>query len=351
MKRVYNILFLCTGNACRSQMAEGFAKYYADRAPAFPIGVSSAGIESHGINSMAVQVMREAGVDITSQSSKIMHPESLATADLVVTLCSDADKNCPVLPPHVERVHWPLKDPARAIGTEGSRLKLFRESRDDIRARVAELVSGLLLAHLGQITSFGADDVRVLRRDSLYQGFFELQKFTLQHRLFAGGWSDELQRELFVRGQAVAVLPYDPETGELALIEQFRIGAIDENESAWLLELVAGMVEVGETPEVVALRECQEEIGVEPYQLIPMFNYLVSPGGTNERIHLYLGLTNVEQAAGLHGVQAGGEDIRVTRLSLAMARAAMVAGRINNAATIMALQWLLLNKEQVGAPV
>jgi len=134
-----NILFLCTGNSCRSQMAEGWARYFAGNA----CGIQSAGIEAHGKNPRAIAIMREAGIDISGQESTRVTPAMLEQADLVVTVCGHADENCPVLPPGTRKVHWPLDDPARATGTEEEILQVFRASRDDIRERVKTLLKGL----------------------------------------------------------------------------------------------------------------------------------------------------------------------------------------------------------------
>ncbi len=136
MKRRFNILFLCTGNACRSQMAEGWARWFGQ--PLFE--VQSAGIECHGKNPRAIAVMKEAGLDISGQESTRVTDEMLARADLVVTVCGHADEHCPVLPPGTRKEHWPLPDPARAEGTEEEIMAVFRASRDDIRQRVRELL-------------------------------------------------------------------------------------------------------------------------------------------------------------------------------------------------------------------
>ncbi|AEB72405.1 arsenate reductase (thioredoxin) [Lentilactobacillus buchneri] len=131
------IYFLCTGNSCRSQMAEGFGKQYlGDHYRVF-----SAGIEKHGVNPMAVQVMAEAGVDISSQTSKLIDPTILNHADLVVTLCSDAEKRCPITPPQVARQHWPFPDPAAATGSSSEQLQVFREVRDAIKARIIDFAN------------------------------------------------------------------------------------------------------------------------------------------------------------------------------------------------------------------
>ena len=137
-ERKLKILFLCTGNSCRSQMAEGWANHLGrDRVEAM-----SAGIEAHGKNPRAIAVMREAGVDISRQESTRVTPEMLASADLVVTVCGHADEHCPVLPPGVRKKHWPLEDPAKATGTEDEIMKKFRATRDEVRRRVDDLIGG-----------------------------------------------------------------------------------------------------------------------------------------------------------------------------------------------------------------
>lgn len=128
-KKIY---FLCTGNSCRSQMAEGWAKKLLGD----EWEVQSAGIEAHGLNPRAVKAMAEVGIDISNQKSKVIDPEYLNHADLVVTLCSDADQRCPMTPPHVKRVHWGFDDPAKADGSEEEVMQAFRRVRDEIGARI-----------------------------------------------------------------------------------------------------------------------------------------------------------------------------------------------------------------------
>ena len=134
-----NILFLCTGNACRSQMAEGWVRALA----ADSITVQSAGIDAHGKNPRAIAVMAEAGQDISQQESTRVDTAMLAAADLVVTVCGHADEHCPVLPPGTRKEHWPLDDPARATGSEAEIMAVFRASRDEIRQRVEALLQRL----------------------------------------------------------------------------------------------------------------------------------------------------------------------------------------------------------------
>jgi len=145
----FNLLFLCTGNSCRSQMAEGWARAFG----AGHIAVASAGIEAHGKNPRAIAVMKEAGLDISNQESTQLTPAMLDRADLVVTVCGHADEHCPLLPPGTRKLHWPLDDPARATGSEEDIMTVFRASRDDIRDRVKALVTGLL----EQASCTGAD--------------------------------------------------------------------------------------------------------------------------------------------------------------------------------------------------
>lgn len=133
------ILFLCTGNSCRSQMAEGWAHALSGGT----IEAASAGLVAHGKNPRAVAVMAESGVDISRQESKQVTGAMLARADVVVTVCGDADERCPVLPPGVRKIHWPLQDPARANGSEEEVLRVFRATRDAIRDHVRGLLQEL----------------------------------------------------------------------------------------------------------------------------------------------------------------------------------------------------------------
>ncbi|MDT3427643.1 arsenate reductase [Paenibacillus forsythiae] len=126
------IYFLCTGNSCRSQMAEGWAKKYLGNG----WNIYSAGIEAHGLNPKAVQAMSEAGMDISGQTSDIIDPELLGSADLVVTLCGDAADKCPVTPPKVKREHWGFDDPAKAQGTEEEKWAVFQRVRDQVGERI-----------------------------------------------------------------------------------------------------------------------------------------------------------------------------------------------------------------------
>ena len=193
--------------------------------------------------------------------------------------------------------------------------------------------------------SLGDGDVEVLAREAVYEGFFSMEKLHLRHRLFAGGWSREFTRELFVRGRAVGVLLYDPERKLVGMVEQFRVGALGLPEGPWQLEVVAGIVEVGETSEDVANRELVEEAGIDRVKLLPICEYLVSPGGTNERLELFCGLVDLRDKGGNFGLASENEDILLHVMSESDALRALAAGECNNAASIICLQWLQLNRD------
>lgn len=186
--------------------------------------------------------------------------------------------------------------------------------------------------------------VEILERHTAYQGFFRLEVLRLRHRLFAGGWSEVITRELFERGHAVAVLPYDPILDQVVLIEQFRVGALDAPGGSWLLEIVAGMAEDDEPIADVAARETAEEAGCTVSVLEPNCRFLVSPGGTSERIHLFCGRVDARGVGGVHGIAAEHEDIRVLAMPASTAFDYVAQGRIDSAAPIIALQWLQLHR-------
>ncbi len=191
------------------------------------------------------------------------------------------------------------------------------------------------------------EGVKIIERETGYSGFFRLYRYRLRHRLFAGGWTPVITRELFERGHAVAVLPYDPVRDKVVLVEQFRIGALEAEGGPWLLECIAGMIENGEPPQTVARREAREEADCELMELVSVADYLVSPGGTSERIRLYCGKADVSDVGGIHGLAEEHEDIRVTVVSFQQAMALLQEGRINSAAPIIALQWLAMNRERL----
>lgn len=184
---------------------------------------------------------------------------------------------------------------------------------------------------------------KMLAKENLHSGFFQLNRYQLKHQLFAGGWGESFYREVFERGHAVAVLLFDPKRDIVALVEQFRAGAIDTESNPWVLELVAGMIDEGESPEAVAERETIEETGCEIKRLAKICEYLVSPGGATERIWLYLGEIDSHELSDIAGLADENEDIKIHKLSIEQAFEGLDNGRFNNAMTLIALQWLKLN--------
>jgi ADP-ribose pyrophosphatase len=197
--------------------------------------------------------------------------------------------------------------------------------------------------------SFQQSDVEILDQSTVFQGFFRINSFRVKHKLFQGGWSSEVKRELFERGHAVIVLPYDVKNDSLVLVEQFRIGALDNPNGPWLLEAIAGMIEPGETVEQVAERESEEEAGLKLSEFWPMLSYQSSPGGSTERIHLLLAKLTHPVETGVYGLASEQEDIKVHNLSRQVAMQLLQSGKIDNAATVIALQWLALNLDEVKA--
>lgn len=196
---------------------------------------------------------------------------------------------------------------------------------------------------------FEQKDVEIKESHVAYQGFFKLLTMRLKHRLFGGGWSSEITRELLDRGDACAALLYDPKNDLIGLIEQFRIGALKAEEGPWCLEVVAGMIEEGETPEQVVEREILEETGLRDVQLLPITSYYSSPGGSTELIHLFCGLCDLSHAGGVHGLSSEHEDILLRVFSAASVFPVMLRGRANNAATLIGLQWLSENRSRLKA--
>lgn len=187
----------------------------------------------------------------------------------------------------------------------------------------------------------------IVERVTRYQGFFTIAVLRLRHALFRGGWSEVLTRELFERGDSVAVIPYDPMQDRVVLIEQFRVGALRPGEHPWLLEIVAGVVEAGESPEQVARREAMEEAGCAIRHLLRVGSFYPSPGGSSEKITLYCGIVDSTGLGGIHGLAEEAEDIRARVVEFAEVQGMLERGDINSALPYMGLQWLLLNRERL----
>ena len=191
--------------------------------------------------------------------------------------------------------------------------------------------------------TFAKNDVEIIARETLYSGFFSMELYRFRHRLFNGEMSGEIKREIFERGHAAVLLPYDPVRDEVVLVEQVRIAAYDTSETPWLLEMVAGMIEEGESLEDVARREALEEAGLVVGRTKPVLSYLASPGGTTERSSIMVGEVDATTAEGIHGLADENEDIRVHVVSRELAYQWVEEGKIDNAASVIALQWLQLH--------
>ena len=192
-----------------------------------------------------------------------------------------------------------------------------------------------------------ADDVEVVDRTRVYDGYLKVERFRLRHRRHQGGWTGEMSRELIERGHAVAVLPYDPARDVVVLIEQFRIGAYAAGIDPWQIEIVAGIIEPGEALDDVARRESLEEAGCAVGELIPACRFLTSPGVLSETVEIFVGRTDSQGLGGVHGLDAEHEDIRVLTAGLDEALAWLDQGRIQNAPAVVALLWLGRHREAV----
>jgi ADP-ribose diphosphatase len=190
---------------------------------------------------------------------------------------------------------------------------------------------------------YGDEDVRVLDSELAYNGHFSVRKLTLQHRLFAGGWSKPIVRELFERGDAVGVLPYDPVSDSLVLIEQFRPGAIRGEDSPWMLELIAGVVEAGESDEELVHREAEEEAACELSELVPIARFFPSAGACSEQIRLFCGRVERAGIDEVHGLAQEAEDILVHSVPRTEALRMLDENLIDNGHTLIALQWLRIH--------
>ncbi|SFB81999.1 NUDIX domain-containing protein [Pseudoalteromonas denitrificans] len=201
---------------------------------------------------------------------------------------------------------------------------------------------------MNNISIFKSDDIEVVEKEAVYKGFFKIERYGFRHKLFSGGYSDIIYREILERGHAVAVLPYDAANDTVLLIEQVRIGALDPtlDKSPWLLECIAGMADGSDDYQKVAIKEAQEEAGLELDNLTFMLSYLSSPGGTTERLYLYLAQTDLSQSGGLFGLDHEGEDIKVHVIPRLEAMTYLEQGCIDNAASVICLQWLALNLDK-----
>ena len=332
-------------------MAEGWARAFAAQHDPSSFIFSSAGLEAHGLNPRAVAVMEQNGIDVSAHTSDVLTDRMLSQADLIVSLCLYADTNCPLLPAGTAKRQLTFADPAQATGTEAVISAQFQsvccEIRDAIEILIQELSAGQK-ASVGQAEgerSFQQSDVDILSHASIYKGFLKVDRLHLKHQLFEGGWSERLERELLIKEQAVGVLLIDPETDQVVMVRQFRVGMLWQPQSPWPLELVAGMVDKDETLETVALRETQEETGLAASGLTKICEYFNSPGVSTEKVTLFCAQVDARAASGIHGLESEHEDIKVIAIPRERALEGIRSGAINNAMSVIALQWLELNQK------
>lgn len=195
---------------------------------------------------------------------------------------------------------------------------------------------------------FGEKDLKIIKKENKYSGFCRVELYTLQTKLFAGGWSEPYQREVVDRYQAVAALPYDPITDQVVLIEQFRIGTL-YSKKHWLFEVVAGIKDKGhdESFEDLIRREIEEEAGLRAGKLLKICDYYSSPGATSELVKIFCAEVDASKAPIFSGILAEHEDIKVHVIAASLAFKALENNFVNNAATIIALQWLKINHQKV----
>ncbi len=181
-------------------------------------------------------------------------------------------------------------------------------------------------------------DWKILKREESFSGFFKLISYRIEHALFAGG-TGVINREVLQRGHAAAVMPYDSSTDSVLLIEQFRAGVMHTDQSPWLHEFIAGMVEEGEHSADVVKREALEEAGLALDQVHFINTYFPSPGGSAETIDLYWAAADLSQAGGIFGLPSEGEDIKSSVVTFDRAMQMLDDGIINNSVTMLLLLW------------
>ncbi|KAK6020325.1 putative ADP-ribose pyrophosphatase, partial [Ostertagia ostertagi] len=191
------------------------------------------------------------------------------------------------------------------------------------------------------------EKAELIERTVAFQGYFRIARYLFRHSLYQGGQSGEVKREVFERGQVAAVLPYDPVRDEVVLIRQFRAGTFAANRHPWSWEIVAGVIEEGETPPDVARREATEEASVEILDLLPIHSVMLSPGACSEVCSSFIGRVDTTGVGGIFGLESENENILVKAMPFAEARALLDQDEVDNAVAVMALQWLALHRDEM----
>lgn len=188
--------------------------------------------------------------------------------------------------------------------------------------------------------------VEILHRSVAHDGFLKVSRYQLRHASFHGGWCEPVFRERLEKLSAVSILPYDPVIDSVVLVEQFRVGALEDKAGPWVLETVGGYKEPNQTVEQVARRELQEEAGLMAQTLLPIGEFYVSPGISSERISLFCAQVDARRAGGVHGLADEGEETRVSVLPWEQAQAELF-GRINSTSSLILMQWLGANRTRL----
>ena len=199
------------------------------------------------------------------------------------------------------------------------------------------------------MVSLPNETAELMRKETAFEGYFKVVRYFFRHGLAQGGVSPVISREVFERGQAGAVLPYDPKRDEVLLIRQFRAGAYVAGRHPFTWETIAGIIEEGETPETMIHREAIEEAGLAVTDLWPMQNVMLTPGACSEACSIFLGRADTANAGGIFGLESEGENILSKVFPLTEALAMVERNEVDNAVTVIALQWLALHREQVRA--
>lgn len=194
---------------------------------------------------------------------------------------------------------------------------------------------------------FNADDVEIIEKKTPFKGYFQIDEYTMRHKKHEGGWSAPINREIFERGHASAMLLYDPNLDVVVMIEQFRPGAFAAGFNPWLLEVPAGIIEEGQTPESVARRETTEETGCTPKRMEFIADYLVSPGGSTETLHLYCVEVDSTEALEFAGLEEEGEHIRVLKVPALETFSMLETGHMHNSTGIIAIMWLKMHRSDL----
>lgn len=187
----------------------------------------------------------------------------------------------------------------------------------------------------------------LIETNEVYAGFLKINRYRITHDLYAGGSCDVIVRERMEELRAASVLLYDPNLDRVVLVEQFRIGAVGQQMNPWVIETVGGYLGHDETPEEVARREAVEEANCEIGELEKICEFMVSPGISVDRIHLFCGQVDASKAGGIHGLDHEGEDIKVVVMDADQAIGELYDGRMNSTSIIIALQWLAIHRDRL----